>query len=88
MVFVDRIFRNGKNHYSNFSEHINEVRGTNMKNIICFVALMGLTACANFTGPESDQRRVGAICKDGTRSSATGVGACSWHGGVRTWIYA
>ena len=59
-----------------------------MKNIICFVALMGLTACANFTGPEPRERRAGAICKDGTRSSATGSGACSGHGGVRTWIYA
>lgn len=26
--------------------------------------------------------RVGAICKDGTRSNATGKGACSHHGGV------
>ena len=30
--------------------------------------------------------RYGAICKDGTRSSATGSGACSWHGGVRSWL--
>lgn len=30
--------------------------------------------------------RVGAICNDGTRSSATGRGACSHHGGVRNWI--
>jgi hypothetical protein len=26
--------------------------------------------------------RIGAICNDGTQSSATGSGACSWHGGV------
>ena len=32
-------------------------------------------------------RRIGAICRDGTRSSATGRGACSHHGGVREWIY-
>lgn len=31
--------------------------------------------------------RVGAICKDGTRSTATGSGACSGHGGVSTWLY-
>lgn len=32
------------------------------------------------------RRRVGAICKDGTRSYATGRGACSHHGGVRNWL--
>lgn len=31
--------------------------------------------------------RVGAICGDGTRSYATGRGACSWHGGVSRWLY-
>jgi len=31
--------------------------------------------------------RVGATCKDGTSSSATGRGACSHHGGVRSWRY-
>jgi len=30
--------------------------------------------------------RYGAICKDGSRSSATGRGACSHHGGVSTWL--
>jgi hypothetical protein len=32
--------------------------------------------------------RIGAICKDGTRSSATGRGACSHHGGVAQWLYS
>lgn len=32
--------------------------------------------------------RIGAICKDGTYSSATGRGACSHHGGVSTWRYS
>jgi hypothetical protein len=31
--------------------------------------------------------RVGAICADGSYSSATGRGACSWHGGVSEWVY-
>jgi len=31
--------------------------------------------------------RVGAICCDGTRSYATGRGACSHHGGVCEWLY-
>jgi len=32
--------------------------------------------------------RIGAICRDGTRSYATGRGACSWHGGVAYWLYS
>lgn len=31
--------------------------------------------------------RIGAVCKDGSLSSATGRGACSHHGGVSTWRY-
>lgn len=30
--------------------------------------------------------RIGAICRDGWRSTATGSGACSWHGGVSYWL--
>lgn len=30
--------------------------------------------------------RKGALCKDGTRSSATSNGACSHHGGVLRWL--
>jgi len=37
--------------------------------------------------PAPSGARVGAICKDGTRSSATGRGACSHHGGVAQWLY-
>jgi len=32
-------------------------------------------------------KRIGAIAKDGTISSATGRGACSHHGGVQQWLY-
>lgn len=35
----------------------------------------------------SYKRRIGAICNDGWRSSATGRGACSHHGGVKHWLY-
>ena len=35
----------------------------------------------------SKGRRIGARCNDGTRSSATGSGACSHHGGVDYWIH-
>jgi len=30
--------------------------------------------------------RTGAICRDGSRSYATGRGACSHHGGVKEWV--
>lgn len=30
--------------------------------------------------------RIGAVCRDGTRSTATGRGACSHHGGVSYWL--
>lgn len=32
--------------------------------------------------------RIGARCCDGTRSYATGRGACSHHGGVCEWLYS
>ncbi len=31
--------------------------------------------------------RIGAICKDGWHSTATGSGACSGHGSVASWLY-
>lgn len=33
------------------------------------------------------KQRVGAICRDGSWSDATGSGACSHHDGVRKWVY-
>ena len=36
---------------------------------------------------ETKEYRIGAICSDGWESSATGRGACSWHGGVEEWLY-
>jgi hypothetical protein len=32
--------------------------------------------------------RIGAECCDGSRSGATGRGACSHHGGVCRWLYS
>lgn len=40
------------------------------------------------TQPDYSSARIGAICEDGWRSSATGSGACSHHGGVHRWLYA
>ena len=44
------------------------------------VLLMAFAGCNR--GP-----RVGAVCNDGSKSSATGRGACSHHCGVDHWIY-
>lgn len=35
----------------------------------------------------AEYQRTGAICRDNWRSSATGRGACSHHGGVKEWTY-
>ena len=37
--------------------------------------------------PAQSRYRVGAICRDGWQSTATGSGACSHHGGVDYWLY-
>lgn len=39
-----------------------------------------------YTAPNNSGYRSGAICRDGTRSYATGRGACSHHGGVSVWL--
>lgn len=44
-------------------------------------------ATAAPVAPSSGGGRTGAICRDGTRSRATGRGACSHHGGVARWLY-
>ena len=46
--------------------------------ILVFIALLFI-GCAG--------KRVGAVCEDGWRSSATGSGACSHHGGVDYWVH-
>lgn len=38
--------------------------------------------------PSPGRYRIGAVCRDGTLSSATGSGACSQHGGVACWRYS
>ena len=40
----------------------------------------------SYRAPSNSGTRYGAICMDGTRSSATGRGACSHHGGVSMWL--
>jgi hypothetical protein len=59
--------------------------------LILFIFLLGLTNCSSddTSSPDcqkDESLRKGAICKDGTETSATGAGACSGHGGVEYWI--
>lgn len=35
---------------------------------------------------DNENDRIGAQCKDGSFSKATGAGACSSHGGVEVWL--
>ncbi|HYP20354.1 MAG TPA: hypothetical protein VEY08_09785, partial [Chloroflexia bacterium] len=51
------------------------------------ITAVALTAEAQGSGGCTTQVRIGATCRDGTSSSATGRGACSHHGGVRQWRY-
>jgi hypothetical protein len=54
------------------------------------VAAPALTAAPAYSGPPGCQgatgARYGALCGDNTTSGATGSGACSHHGGVKTWL--
>ena len=53
--------------------------------------LLGWVALTSLSHPGAGTPggvRIGAICRDGWHSSATGSGACSQHGGVDHWLYA
>lgn len=48
-----------------------------------------ITSVSAPTSPPSSSRvRIGATCRDGWPSTATGSGACSSHGGVSCWKYS
>ncbi len=51
--------------------------------LVLFFSLF-VSNCDKGTDPSE---RTGAVCKDGTTSTATGSGACSGHGGVDHWLY-
>jgi hypothetical protein len=51
------------------------------------VALASVMAFGGMHAQEP-RHRIGAACKDGTSSTATGSGACSHHGGVSCWQYS
>lgn len=53
-----------------------------MRKWLFLILIFGL-----LSGNCASGRRIGAVCKDGTTTSATGKGACSHHGGVDHWLY-
>ena len=54
--------------------------------VVFMICLLGCSKDSPTISSEGNCNRIGAICNDGTRSSATGSGACSHHGGVDFWI--
>lgn len=54
--------------------------------VISFMLATGCKDNAVTSGDCPADQRTGAICNDGTTSTATGSGACSSHGGVKSWI--
>jgi hypothetical protein len=55
---------------------------------VVLVAALVSTMAFGSTQRDTSRHRVGAVCNDGTTSSATGSGACSHHGGVQCWLYS
>ena len=58
--------------------------------VLSLSIMTSLIGCSeSSTAPETSEgeQRIGAVCNDGTRSTATGQGACSHHGGVDYWLY-
>jgi hypothetical protein len=68
---------------------------TIVRNLISLIALIIILNFLFITGCKEDSvssgdcpasQRTGAVCNDGSSSSATGSGACSGHGGVKYWL--
>lgn len=61
------------------------------REVITVEPVTEITTVGTYVAPTQTQQstgaRTGAICRDGTRSSATGSGACSHHDGVARWLY-
>ncbi|MEQ9262860.1 MAG: hypothetical protein RLP14_06840 [Owenweeksia sp.] len=64
--------------------------------ILCLGVMGLLPGCEKETTPDyfegsyecqkNETNRIGALCKDGSRSTSTGAGTCSRHGGVDVWL--
>jgi hypothetical protein len=54
----------------------------------CLLASVGASQVQTVQYTYEPGGRLGALCRDGSQSKATGRGACSWHGGVREWLFS
>ena len=52
-----------------------------------FIAAIVVILSMVSAGHAAQRVRIGAVCNDGTESTATGSGACSHHHGVKCWNY-
>ena len=66
-----------------------EIENEITKQPISKVTQVGTYVAPVYVSPSLPQSnvRIGAVCEDGSHSSATGSGACSHHGGVAYWLY-
>ena len=53
-----------------------------------FTVVLASAMAFGGSAAQGDRHRIGAVCNDGTTSTATGSGACSHHGGVSCWQYS
>lgn len=72
-------------------DSLENIKKKQMKKITIFIILIVLLfigSCEKqeFPCDNVHTQRIGARCNDGTKSDATGSGACSNHGGVKYWI--
>ncbi len=63
----------------------NQAPRVSMPRVVSWALAVAVLVAFSLT-PSGYYQRTGAICEDGTYSSATGSGACSWHGGVQEWL--
>jgi hypothetical protein len=55
---------------------------------VLFTVVLASVMAFGGTAAQGDRHRIGAMCNDGTISTATGSGACSHHDGVSCWQYS
>ena len=55
---------------------------------ILFAVVLASVMTIGGSATQTTRHRIGAVCNDGTSSTATGSGACSHHGGVSCWKYS
>ncbi|MDT8411897.1 MAG: hypothetical protein RQ875_05510 [Vicingaceae bacterium] len=58
-----------------------------MKFILMKKVIIGLLILSFISIVGCKGKRTGAVCNDGSKSTATSSGACSHHGGVDYWTY-